>query len=63
MPNEKPTPANLNLKITEDERWDFKELCTRHRMSQVEGFRRAVILLREHLEDGGRTAKSKDDTT
>lgn len=25
--------SNLNLKITEDERWAFKELCVRHRMS------------------------------
>ena len=24
--------SNLNLKITEDERWAFKELCVRHRM-------------------------------
>ena len=42
--------ANLNLKITEDERWAFKELCVRHRMSQVDGFRLAAQLLEDHLE-------------
>lgn len=42
--------ANLNLKITEDERWAFKELCVRHRMSQVDGFRLAARLLEDHLE-------------
>lgn len=25
--------SNLNLKITEDERWAIKELCVRNRMS------------------------------
>jgi UDP:flavonoid glycosyltransferase YjiC (YdhE family) len=42
--------ANLNLKITSDERWAFKELCVRHRMSQVDGFRLAARLLEDHLE-------------
>jgi len=42
--------ANLNLKISEDERWAFKELCVRHRLSQVEGFRLAAKLLQDHLE-------------
>ncbi|MDZ4066355.1 MAG: hypothetical protein U1E06_05810 [Tabrizicola sp.] len=42
--------SNLNLKITEDERWAFKELCVRHRMSQVDGFRLAARLLEVHLE-------------
>mgnify|MGYP001229777795 CR=1 FL=1 len=42
--------SNLNLKITEDERWAFKELCVRHRMSQVDGFRLAARLLKQHLE-------------
>jgi len=42
--------SNLNLKITEDERWAFKELCVRHRMSQVDGFRLAARLLAEHFE-------------
>ncbi len=42
--------SNLNLKITEDERWAFKELCVRHRMSQVDGFRLAARLLEQHLE-------------
>ncbi|TNC49048.1 hypothetical protein FHG66_12795 [Rubellimicrobium rubrum] len=42
--------ANLNLKVSEDARWAFKELCVRHRMSQVDGFRLAVRLLEEHLK-------------
>lgn len=42
--------SNLNLKITDDERWAFKELCVRHRMSQVDGFRLAARLLEDHLE-------------
>jgi UDP:flavonoid glycosyltransferase YjiC (YdhE family) len=42
--------SNLNLKITADERWAFKELCVRHRMSQVDGFRLAARLLEDHLE-------------
>ncbi len=50
MPEEnKDKLTNLNLKITEDERWAFKELCVRHRMSQVDGFRMAVTLLEAHL--------------
>ena len=42
--------SNLNLKITADERWAFKELCVRHRMRQVDGFRLAARLLEDHLE-------------
>lgn len=41
--------ANLNLKVTEDERWAFKELCAKNRLSQVEAFRRAVRLLAAEL--------------
>lgn len=40
--------ANLNLKVTEDERWAFKEWCVMHRVSQVDGFRRAFELLKRH---------------
>lgn len=40
--------ANLNLKVTEDERWAFKEWCVKNRMSQVDGFRRAFELLKRH---------------
>lgn len=44
--------ANLNLKVSEDERWAFKEWCVKHRVSQVDGFRRAFELLKRHgLED------------
>ena len=44
--------ANLNLKVSEDERWAFKEWCVKNRISQVDGFRRAFELLKRHgLED------------
>lgn len=44
--------ANLNLKVSEDERWAFKEWCVMHRVSQVDGFRRAFELLKRHgIED------------
>lgn len=49
MPTDSKT-ANLNLKVSEDERWAFKELCVKHRMSQVDGFRMAAQLLRAHLD-------------
>jgi len=50
MANDSAKLSNLNLKITEDERWAFKELCVRYRMSQVDGFRLAARLLEDHLE-------------
>lgn len=50
MPQEPEKLANLNLKITEDERWDFKEFCVRNRMSQVDGFRLAFSLMKKHIE-------------
>lgn len=40
--------SNLNLKVSEDERWAFKEWCVTHRISQVDGFRRAFELLKRH---------------
>ena len=49
--------ANINLKVSEDERWAFKEWCVNHRVSQVDGFRRAFELLKRHgLEDRTRSA-------
>lgn len=50
MTNDGTKLSNLNLKITEDERWAFKELCVRYRMSQVDGFRLAARLLEDYLE-------------
>ena len=50
MADQKDKLANLNHKITEDERCAFKELCVRNRMSQVDGFRRAFDLLKIDLE-------------
>ncbi|SFL38551.1 hypothetical protein SAMN04488004_11670 [Loktanella salsilacus] len=43
--------TNVNFKVTETEKWAFKELCAKHRMSQVDGFRLAAKLLEVHLED------------
>ncbi|MEP3845175.1 MAG: hypothetical protein ABJM43_07535 [Paracoccaceae bacterium] len=51
MPELPPKTANLNLKITEDERWEFKEFCVHHRMSQVDGFRLAFKLMKDHFAD------------
>lgn len=58
MGSETSKISNLNLKVTEDERWAFKELCVRHRMSQVDGFRLAARLLEEHLDNPARQEKS-----
>jgi hypothetical protein len=51
MADEQQKLANLNLKITEDERWEFKEFCVHHRMSQVDGFRLAFELMKQHFND------------
>ena len=50
MTDDRGKLANVNLKVTEDEKWAFKELCAKHRMSQVDGFRMAVRLLKVHFE-------------
>ncbi len=42
--------AQLNLTITEDEAWAFREWCVRHRMKQQDAFRRAFEFLKR--EDG-----------
>lgn len=39
--------ANVNLKVTDDEKWAFKEWCVHHRMTQVDAFREAFALLQE----------------
>ena len=39
--------ANVNLKVTEEEKWAFKEWCVRHRVTQVDAFREAFALLKE----------------
>ena len=38
--------AQLNLTITEDEAWAFREWCVRHRIKQQDAFRRAFELLK-----------------
>jgi hypothetical protein len=37
--------ANVNLKLTEEEKWTVKEWCVHHRMTQVGAFREAFDLL------------------
>lgn len=37
--------ANVNLKVSEEEKWAFKEWCVHHRMTQVDAFREAFGLL------------------
>jgi hypothetical protein len=39
--------ANVNLKVTEEEKWAFKEWCVHHRTTQVDAFREAFSLLKE----------------
>jgi hypothetical protein len=39
--------ANINLKVPDHEKWDFKAWCAQHRMSQVDAFREAFRLLQE----------------
>ena len=39
--------ANVNLKVTEEEKWAFKEWCVHHRITQVNAFREAFTLLKE----------------
>ena len=53
--------ANINLKVSEDERWAFKEWCVNNRVSQVDGFRRAFELLKRHgLDDRTRGAACQE---
>jgi hypothetical protein len=40
--------ASINLKVTEEERWAFKAWCAQHRMTQVDAFRKAFELLKDH---------------
>ena len=41
------TYSNVNLKVTEEEKWAFKEWCVHHRVTQVDAFREAFALLKE----------------
>lgn len=38
--------SNINLRVTEEERWAFKAWCAEHRISQVDAFREAFDLLK-----------------
>jgi hypothetical protein len=39
------TRATINLTVTDELKWTYKEWCTRHRMSQVDAFKEAFELL------------------
>jgi hypothetical protein len=47
--------ANVNLKVTEEEKWAFKEWCVHHRVTQVDAFREAFALLKEKHAGEGRS--------
>lgn len=49
------TYFNVNLKITEEEKWAFKEWCVHHRVTQVDAFREAFALLKEKHAGEGRS--------
>ena len=59
MSDDGPKYANLNLKVSEEERWGFKEFCVKHRMTQVDGFRMAFELLKAHLDEGNAPKNKK----
>lgn len=50
-----PPTANINLKVSDDEKWAFKTWCAQHRMTQVEAFRRAFSLLKDEMANEGRS--------
>ena len=41
------TRASVNLTVDGTLKWEFKEWCTRHRMTQVQAFRQAFAMLQE----------------
>jgi len=47
--------ANINLKVTDAEKWAFKTWCAQNRMTQVEAFRRAFSLLKDQTAQEGRS--------
>ena len=49
--------ANINLKVSDAEKWAFKAWCAQHRMTQVEAFRRAFDLLKAQQADGAGRAE------
>lgn len=47
--------ANVNLRVTEEEKWAFKEWCVHHRVTQVDAFREAFRLLQaKHAGEEGK---------
>lgn len=38
--------ATINLTVNDALKWEFKEWCTRHRMTQVDAFREGFKLLK-----------------
>lgn len=49
------TYSNVNLKVTEEEKWAFKEWCVHHRVTQVDAFREAFELLKNKHAGKGRS--------
>lgn len=43
--------GNINIRVTDEERWAFKAWCAEHRMSQVDAFREAFQLLKHSKGD------------
>jgi len=39
------TRATINLTVTDELKWAYKEWCTRHRLSQIDAFKEAFELL------------------
>lgn len=50
--------ANINIKVTEEEKWAFKTWCAQNRMTQVEAFRRAFGILK--ARDNGEASSARD---
>jgi len=50
-PKDEPSThsANINLKVGIEEKWNFKEWCVRHRITQVDAFREAFELLKKNM--------------
>ena len=42
--------ATLNFTVTPDFKWQFKEWCVRHRMTQVDALSRAFELLKREYD-------------
>lgn len=41
--------ANITLTVSEDMRWEYKQWCAKHRISQVDAFHKAFELLKREM--------------